>query len=238
MITAIGNIEANSRKMEKVNRESVSKIWENLESDRPDYKDAIRLLRDVSANYDGRVFVKGYLDKIADKLEEEMAYKSKNARGEIRKSLLLQNIEDQDLIEKSHINEFVYSKDFEVSKTGKELKEKFGEQLKEEISEIKEYAVQMNTLLSSIGEQPTKHVKEVWYYKIDGWEDKLPVLPMIFGGYYKEEDKDQMKSKYDQLVSRAIDCYIEVLMLNTMINSMSDSRQYKLTVRQASMLGF
>lgn len=245
LMMAIGNIDANLRKMEKVNGDSVKKIWDNLDSDKPDYKKAISLLRDVSANYDGKVFVKGYLDKIADKLEEEMAYKSKNGKSEIKKSLLLQNIEDQDLIEKSHINEFVYNEDMKVSKTGKELKEKFQEQIKGEVEEIREYMENVNGLLVSIGEQPTKQVKDVWYYKIDGWEDKLPVLPMIYGAGYKSlegesnsEDRDVNKYKYDQLVSKLIDCYIEVLMLNTMINSMKDSKEYKLTVRQAAMLGF
>lgn len=163
----------------------------------------------------------------------------------IVKSLLLQNIEDQDLIEKSHINEFVYNEDMKVSKTGKELKEKFQEQIKGEVEEIREYMENVNGLLVSIGEQPTKQVKDVWYYKIDGWEDKLPVLPMIYGAGYKSlegesnsEDRDVNKYKYDQLVSKLIDCYIEVLMLNTMINNMKDSKEYKLTVRQAAMLGF
>jgi len=157
----------------------------------------------------------------------------------IVKSLLLQNIEDKDLIEKSHINEFVYNKDMEISKTGKELKEKFGEMLKEEIDDVRGLSTKINEKVEEISERPTKKVKDVWGWRIDGWEDKLPVLPLVYNEEYivgGAPDKD--KCEYDRLVSRLIDCSIEVIMLNTMIDNMKDSKEYKLTVRQASMLGF
>jgi len=171
-------------------------------------------------------------------------FKIKSSKSEIKKSLLLQNIEDQDLIEKSHINEFVYNEDMKVSKTGKELKEKFQEQIKGEVEEIREYSTKIQELLQKIGEQPTKKVDEIWYYRVDGWEDKLPILPMIFGDGYasiNEGDGSGVKGdkyEYDQLVGRLIDCNIEIIMLNTMIENMKDNKEYKLTVRQAAMLGF
>lgn len=373
ILMAIGNVDGNSRKLPKINADSIRKIMDNIDSDNPDYAAASYLLRAVAANGGNEVFREGYLDSVADEIDEELGKKeeltkeekpegkkitlsdsnkdkagsslSGNAKefynklqdsiydwfaasvekggdtdvpegkgvdqildlldeiqtpmgglgegiGEalsyvdpydeaglkaalksierklkkysgsiediklpsnktdIKKSLhtTYQFLEGQsNLLQKSHINEFVFNDNFSVAKTGLELKKKFEEQLKMEIEEIKGNSRKASECLKEIGEQPTESFEDEYYWVIDGYEDKIQQLPMVFksGGEivdtkYSNQERTIQDKKYDYngLAHKIVDGMIEIIHLNTLINSMIDGKTYKLNIKQAAILGF
>lgn len=97
----------------------------------------------------------------------------------IEKRTVYKFLEGQsNLLNKSHINEFVFGDTFSVSKTGLDLRTKFGEQIEHELSDIKENSAKASSLLQEIGVVPDKDFSEYYYWTIDGYEDKLTQLPM------------------------------------------------------------
>lgn len=137
-------------------------------------------------------------------------------------------------ISKSHINQFASSEEFLIGKTGRELKDKFQYQFKLELEEVKENNKKALEFLTEAGSKPDREFGDLYYWMIDGYEDKLQMLPMVF----MDSEGNDAKSMYNEYVSRIVAGYIEMLQLKTMINNLKDDKTYKLNVNQATMLGF
>ena len=91
---------------------------------------------------------------------------------------------------------------------------------------------------------------------VDGWEDKLGDLPLMFpwdqlccdkpvdaNSYMEstpkaEEEVCKQRRDYNELVEKYIGCKKEIALLETMIDNFSDDKIYKLTVKEAAMLGW
>lgn len=156
----------------------------------------------------------------------------------------------QQELKKSHIiDSFSYGDSkFSISKRGKEIKEKLLRVLEDEKSDVSGYISKIEGLKSKIEEEPTIPFSESYYYVIDGWEDKVPTLPLVYNYSYPDKeismgqsevaDKEDLRRKYNDTVFKLVQCYIEIKMVETMMDSFEDTRLYDLNVRQASMLGF
>jgi len=100
-------------------------------------------------------------------------------------------------------------------------------------------------LIIEIGEMPQKEAKDCIGWKLDGWEDKIGFIPKMYGGGELIDSNESTVNhitdkmyKHDSTVRNLVDCMIEVVMLNTLINTIKDNKQYSLKVNQAAMLGF
>lgn len=152
--------------------------------------------------------------------------------------------------EKSHfLNNF--RETFLVEKTGKEVKEKVTIVLQKENSEIEKYKLELDSLKSQIKEEPTNKFDN--YYLIDGFEDKIGEIPLIYQlqstcpevndpvEFVGEKDPTEitaLKHKYDNLVHKLVECMIERSMMQTILTSYPDKKLFKLTLKEASLLGF
>lgn len=146
-----------------------------------------------------------------------------------------------DVIEKSHLNDFIYSDKLLFGKTGKEIKDKLEIICDTEKREQIELRLKLSNILEKIGESPDKDNNK-WI--IDGYEDKGLDLPKIFDCYKLIDssnsipDKNNLKSEYDDYVREYIDSQKECIQIKTMIDNLKDNESYKLTIKQLSLLGF
>ena len=170
---------------------------------------------------------------------------------QIAKNILSNVSQQSEIVEKSHIIDN-FRETFLVDKSGREIKEKILVVLQKEQEEISKYNTQLETLKIKIGEDPTENTKETYYYLLDGFEDKVGDVPF----HYKEKgvtditeqpiyttDKPleaiwETKREYNCIVRKLVDCMIEIAMINTVLNSYPDNKMYKLTLREATILGF
>lgn len=183
------------------------------------------------------------MDKYFDALEKSKGRFQEN----LFKSFGFRENEGNEL-KKSHIiNSFSYSDSkFSITKRGKEIKEKLLKVLEDEKAEILNYTSKMETLKSEVGEEPTSLFSDDYYYLVDGWEDKIPTLPFVYNCRTQKEDimvesnspSKNLRSEYNDIACRLVQCQIEIKMIETMMDSFEDTRLYDLNVRQASMLGF
>lgn len=179
---------------------------------------------------------KSFTKEEQDILKVAMTKIQKSEDNEIIKSL-------NNILEKSHISDFTYSDRFSVNKTGKEIKERLTKIYNDERLEQTELKLKFNNLLEKISEAPEKDID---YWRIDGYIDRGIDSPKIFNCYQLVdssktntiEDNSSLKSEYDELVKKYIDSQKECIQINTMLNNFKDSDIYKLTVNQATILGF
>lgn len=162
---------------------------------------------------------------------------------------ILNNITPEDKIEKSHLL-YGFGDSFLVEKSGKEIKEKLLIILEKEKQEVSEYKIKLETLQIKIGEEPTKSVKDVFYWEIDGNEDLIGELPLVYdcdeeieveNSYVTDkpiEDVQKLKQEYKSNISKLIGCLKEIKLINTVLTSYPDDKKYKLSLREVSMLGF
>lgn len=159
-------------------------------------------------------------------------------------------LSERENIEKAHIIES-FSRDLIISKNGSEIKEALDKIVQKEQEEIITLLNQMSELKIKIGEEPTVPAEKEQYYTIDGFEDKITDLPMFYpwdfknmegdSGYVGDttpDERNKMRSDYNSIASRFVNCKVEIVMLNTMINNFEDKKSYNLNIRQASILGF
>lgn len=163
-------------------------------------------------------------------------------------------------LQKSHIEE-IFDKDapsrgFTIDKNGKEIKERLQKMLAEEQQTCTMLQVQWTEMLAKFEEKPTVPPIKELYYMVDGWEDQLGDLPLMFpwdkiycneaapvDGYMEttpstEAELCKQRREYNDLVQRYIGCKKEIALLETMIDNFSDEKIYKLTVKEAAMLGW
>lgn len=161
-------------------------------------------------------------------------------------------LNERETIEKSHILE-QFNNSLTISKKGAEIKEKLQKVLQDEQEEINSLSNTLLELKIKIVDEPTLTAQESCSWKIDGFEDKVSDLPMFYPwescsetlkdsveyvGESRPEEVRKMKSDYNNLASKLVDCKLEVMMLNTMIGNFEDKKVYSLNIRQAAMLGF
>lgn len=164
-------------------------------------------------------------------------------------------------LEKSHIEyTFGDSSDFKISKTGKEIKEKLNDMMIAEQQEIANYTNIIYNLKSRIDENPEGDAQSEFYYLLDGFEDKVGVLPgqpftwkqcdcnhiirddgassFSDDSSKKEESQSDLMCQYNEALRKWIGCKREIAMLNTMLNNFVDNQSYNLSVKVATTLGF
>lgn len=163
-------------------------------------------------------------------------------------------------LEKSHVENLFEcgapERGFTIDKKGIEVKERLKKMLAEEQGTETMLRVKWTELLPKLDKQPTTPAIKARYYMVDGWEDKLGDLPLM----YEWEDLDcciesssdaymentpsadaeckKLRREYNDLVEKYIGCKREIALLNTMIEGFSDTKIYKLTVKEATMLGW
>jgi len=143
-------------------------------------------------------------------------------------------MENNSYFQKAHfLNNF--RETFLVEKSGKEIKEKVSISLQKEVDEITKYRTELEILKGKIGEEPTKKCDHYWL--ADGFDDKIENLPMVYDIKDTQCNED-LKYDYNYIVIRLIECIIEKVMMQTILNSYPDNKVYKLTLKEASMLGF
>lgn len=168
-----------------------------------------------------------------------------------------------DEIQKSHIiRDFDSQQQFTIDKPGKLIKEKLRKMLEDERTENSTYLTNLAIVRSQIDEDPSGDAKRMYYYRIDGFEDKIGLIPGEPYSYeqftgnsidekksspqnvnidtvqYKEDCSCKKKSDYNKFLEGWIDSKVEIAMLETMINNLEDNKVYKLSVGQATMMGF
>lgn len=165
-----------------------------------------------------------------------------------------------DKIEKSHIEyTFGDSPDFKISKSGKEIKEKLKEMMTYEQQEITNYNSMIYGLKSRIKDNPEGDAQTEFYYLLDGFEDKVGVLPgqpftwkqcdcnrvvsdsgmeNSVSSEEKEISQSEMMYQYNEALRKWIGCKREIAMLETMLNNLVDDKSYDLSVKVATTLGF
>jgi hypothetical protein len=162
-------------------------------------------------------------------------------------------------IEKGISDSFNHSK-FTIEKTGREIKEKFQENKEKE--EIKKQVIlnDLALLLSQISIIPTE---EASCWRLKGAEAIKSFLPKIFKSeliwdkiccddlalrsslltpetenVQVADDIKKLMRKYNDLVYNYIDTLVEITYLNSLINNLSDEKEYSLSPEQLVSLGF
>lgn len=166
--------------------------------------------------------------------------------------------QNRDALQKSHVEVFGDSqtqRGFVISKKGSEIKTKLKLMLEKEVQESTIYYNKAMAIAAKIGCEPTKSAQEFYYYLVDGWEDKIGNIPNVYDyesvcescnsdlslsvpSEPKSGDIRQLKDEYNYSIRQWIETKREQAMLNTMINNLSDTKEYDLTVREAVILGF
>jgi len=163
---------------------------------------------------------------------------------------ILANISEENDLQKSHLL-YNFNNTFFVEKLGKEIKEKVLIVLQKEQQELTQYKATMEALKVQVGEEPTSPIKDSFGWKMDGFEDKIECNFNIYkieglkecdlGDYVTDkpvEEALKLKDQYNVAAGRALDCSIEIAMINTILNSYPDNKSYKLTLKEATILGF
>ena len=164
-----------------------------------------------------------------------------------------------DTLQKSHIENMFESdapsRGFTIDKKGIEIKERLKKMLADEQATETMLRIKWTELLPKLDKQPTSPAIKARYYMVDGWEDKLGDLPLMFewedldccapvsDSYVSETpqaeaDSKKLRREYNDLVEKYIGCKREIALLETMLAGFSDTKVYKLTVREATMLGW
>lgn len=151
--------------------------------------------------------------------------------------------------------------DFFVEKTGKEVKEKIQYIKTLDDNEAAGHVVSANELLKQCTIKPTD-TNCIGDYELRGTKIKFGAIPMMFSwdevsAFDKQNEnnisqpvqyaqKQEVLDKkvdnpyrlYNQHIRMYVECRVESIILDTVLNNMSDKKVYKLTAEQASKLGF
>lgn len=156
-------------------------------------------------------------------------------------------------IQKSHLANMLGSDNLKIIKKGSELKEKLNTSLSKIIDEKDSKYQQIVELKNSINCEPTDEVDE-WTFQ--GLKSRISLAPKVFKWddcyqkHYPQNSIDlsedqktensicELKRKYNSLVRNYIEMSAEVIQIQTMIDNIEEKKNYELTVKQASTLGF
>lgn len=200
-------------------------------------------------------------DKVKDVIDERGNYKEgttdidKDGKLTLKKSHEFTSIPSFDDMQKSHItNMFGYGdSSIKIEKTGAEIKQSLEEiKSKNDIAKQSSYD-KIELLVAEIGTQPTEDCER---YSMEGLEDKVGIMPKKYRWQEIYEDcnvasnslgispqpteqkPNEKKRAYNNEVDKYVDICVDNLQLDTMINNISLSKKYSLTIKQASVLGF
>ena len=169
----------------------------------------------------------------------------------------------QDDMEKSIADDIGYSQEFQIEKTGKEIKEKLQTELTTITADKVMQLAKMELLVKEVGQMPAGHTEQ---WEIRGYEKYLGVVPMKYayaqiypdkkqstGGYPEDswspgsengitpeitkDVADKMRA-YNDAASNYIRSSIEEVKLKTVIDNLADAKKIKLTPPLATQLGF
>lgn len=205
---------------------------------------------------------KKHKPKVKDVIDEKGNYKEgttdidKNGKLTLKKGNEFTSIPSFDDMQKSHItNMFGYGdSSIKIEKTGAEIKIALeSAKSKNEIAKQSSYD-KIELLVGEIGTQPTEDCER---YSMEGLEDKIGIMPKKYrwqeiyqdncgevsnglgiGSQPTEQKPNEKKRAYNNEVDKYVDICVENLQLDTMINNISLSKKYSLTIKQASVLGF
>jgi hypothetical protein len=178
----------------------------------------------------------------------------------LKKSLVYEENPFTD-IEKSHVVEaFDYSDQF-IEKKGREIKLALVKVIENEEAEKDRAQNEMNILLAKL---PIAPIDDMGEYVFHGVKSRLGFIPKRFPYHYgykdspkaygpmdisesfveekvpsvlTDEDRDNIR-KYNSCAEQYIDSCVELVKLNTLQSNLRDENTYKLSVHQASLLGF
>jgi hypothetical protein len=170
-----------------------------------------------------------------------------------RQNLIRNNIGDS-ISKGSFSDEFRYNSNaIPISKTGKEIKVKLEDVKRGSINRCNDLANEMKDLLAKCSTVPTE---EPSTYEFQKMKSKFDVIPKMFSFKHEEmnvpegsmDQPKQMSSEekaqrecchmYNEMVYSYISAKIDTYVIETMIDGLKDSRNYDLTITQATDLGF
>lgn len=194
---------------------------------------------------------------------------TKNIESRLRLGIQLGDFSksNQEEIEKSITDDISYSTDFQIEKTGKEIKEKLNVELLTIMSDKKSFLEKMEILVKEIGQLPMGR-SESW--RTRGFEKYLGEIPKQYSydQIYPNKQKDESKSdgmyleeytpsgfpggitpidpkivcdkmrEFNQISSDYITRCVEEIKLKTVIENLSDTKKIKLQPQLAAQLGF
>lgn len=169
-------------------------------------------------------------------------------------------------LQKSHVGD-IFEKDapsrgFTIDKNGIDIKERLVKLLAETQEDCSVLRTKWTAMFEKFDKKPSEPATKELYYWIDGWEDKIGDLPAVFnweetcyhsleessspdvgfsvGAEQSNPEKEFAKQRrdYNDAVEKYIECKKEIALLETMLANFDDEKVYKLTVKEASMLGW
>jgi len=192
----------------------------------------------------------------------EAIEKAKTSRGLFETFGYADN-KSSDEIKKSHIEDLFESQDaqdrgFTIDRTGAEIKPRLMKMLADEQAVCTMLQTKWATLLEQFEQKPSEPAIKARYYLVDGWEDKLGDLPAYFAwdeiyptdaessigascDAIAESGEDcicKKKREYNEIVDKYIGCKREIALLETMLANFIDEKVYRLTVKEATLLGW
>lgn len=169
-------------------------------------------------------------------------------------------------LQKSHVDDIFEedapSRGFTIDKNGIDIKERLVKLLAETQENCSVLRTKWTAMLEKFDKKPSEPATKGLYYWIDGWEDKIGELPAIFNWEEicsrsleespssdvsfsveaeqpnPEKELAKQKGDYNDAVEKYIKCRKEIALLETMLANFDDEKVYKLTVKEASMLGW
>lgn len=131
---------------------------------------------------------------------------------------------------------------FPVRKSGKEMKASLASTVKFMEAEMAKSLKEIDACLSKCGVKPTTKVSG---YMTRGLDSKMPKVPMMFTysdiDKYMTENKDvkhgaSPMSKYNECVRKYVSICVDKIYAETMMNGLSEDREYVLSIKQAAQL--
>lgn len=140
---------------------------------------------------------------------------------------------------------------FIVEKTGKEVKEKVLTLIEKANAKVESLRLKKEIIRTKIGEDPMKKYTD--YYYIPFPNDSIDA-PLVYdtcstvssevdsmGPISPQQPSDEvlkLKHEYNDLTRECVDTRYDLLSMNTIIDSCSDTKVYTFSLTQATSLGF
>lgn len=197
-------------------------------------------------------------------MENKFFYAIKKKRAAFHENLLksfgFSREENQEILQKSHLEPLFYNeaaeRGFTVDKKGKDIKEKLRGILQEETSLAHQYTAKAEALRIQIKVEPSKKAEE-GYYQAKEFIEVIQPLPNIYSWEQMAEELiedtccndisltlkrestiTQMMRQYNEEVGKLVKSKVDIALINTMLINFDDGKIYKLTVREATALGW
>lgn len=191
--------------------------------------------------------------KIAFDIKKELEERKNKEASFDKKEIKKANVDNE--LEKGVMDSFEYSKNFQFSKKGKDIKEKVALLKAEEELKVKQIEKDIETALEKCTQTPTEN------YSVWGLRDKVKNPYKVFNWnqtYYNQNsncetmgnnsgksiqaaaspEEANCNSKYNDLIRCWIECQVELLLADLYIKNLDDKKSYNLTSEQMVTLNF